>query len=338
MKCKVTTFFNVVIAAFGASLLLVPMLGAQPPQMHRGQRVEAFGSGSKPPAGEQTKRSKYEFVTFDIPDGYYDTLFGINNDGLAVGWYYDSADNPTRMFSFLWRNGVETQIEYHSAPIVYVGDVNDRGLAFGTVGSGPDDTQAAVFDIHRNVWTLLPDVPGKNSNQAMRMNNHGVGVGQACVAEGWTTEDHSCVSWIWDGKAYSYVTLPGTDQPWTGLLAINDRNQVVGQYYDYDKDGIQHTHSYLQDHSQIVVLDIRGAASTYVNAINNSGEILLDGFFAGNANINYILKDGVLTRLPSFPSADAVNTYAYGLNDRGDYCGRWYDAEGESHAFVAYRR
>ncbi|MGA7408868.1 MAG: hypothetical protein WBW33_00190 [Bryobacteraceae bacterium] len=327
MKCKVTPFFNRVIAAFGATLLLIPLLDAQPPQMHRGPRLDACGPGSK----NRTKCPKYEFVTFDIPDGYYDTLFGINNDRLAVGWYYDSADNPTRVFSFLWRNGTEKQIESSSSSIVYFGDVNDRGLAFGTIGSA--DTQAAVFDVRRNTLTPLPDVPGKKVNQAMRMNNYGVGVGQACAGNWWTEEDQ-CIGWIWDGKAYSYVTLPGTDQPWTGPLAINDWNQVVGQYYD--KDGAYH--SYLQDHSRIVVLDVKGASSTYVNAINNFGEILLDGFFAGNANTNYIWKGGVLTPLPSFPSPDAVNTYAYGLNDHGDYCGRWYDAQGESHAFVAYRQ
>jgi len=329
MKHKATTFFNLA-TALGAVLLITPLFPAEPPQMHQGRGRCVLGPGSKNPGGERTKRPKYEFVTFDIQGGYYDTLFGINNDGLAIGWYYDSADNPTRSFSFLWRAGHEKAIEYRSSSIVYFGDVNDRGLAFGTVGSN-SYTQAAVFDVYKNSWTLLPDVDGKNMNQAMRMNNHGVGVGQACQGDWWTNAEN-CIGWIWDGKAYSYVTLAGTDQPWTGPLAINDRNQIVGQY----TDGV-HMHSYLQDHSRITVLDVPGATDTYAIAINNAGEILLDPEFAGGVNQNYILKDGVLIPLP-VPSADAVNTYAYGLNDRGDFCGRWYDAQGESHAFVAYRR
>ncbi len=30
-----------------------------------------------------------------------------------------------------------------------------------------------------------------------------------------------------------------------------------------------------------------------------------------------------------------MNTYAYGLDNRGNYCGRWYGPEGDSHGFMA---
>lgn len=320
---RASTTFNLLVAAIGSVLLLTPWLEAGQPQ---GPAPQILGV-------ERAVQLKYDFVTFDIPGGYYDTLFGINKDGLAIGWYYDSADKPTHSYSFLWRDGQETPtpIDYPGASIVYFGDVNNMGLAFGTIGSG-SQTQAAVHDVSTKAWTLLPDVKGKNQNQARRMNNLGTGVGQACDGNWWHNAVN-CVGWIWDGKKYSYTTLPGTDHPWTGPLAINDQNQVVGQYYDADK----HTHAYLQEQSGITSLDVPGASDTYVNAVNNYGEILLDGFFAGGANTNYIReKDGTLTPLP-MPSPDAVNTYAYGLNDNGDYCGRWYDVKGESHPFAAYR-
>jgi hypothetical protein len=182
-------------------------------------------------------------------------------------------------------------------------------------------------------WTLLPPVAGKPFNFCMKINDFGIAVGQACEGTYWS--QGNCISWIWNGKAYSFIPVPpGQPLQYTGPIAINDWGQMVGQAVDQDG----HVHPYFQEGSKITFIDYPGALDTYINDINNLGDVIVDASFGPNVQ-NYIWRKGVFTPIPSY--SDGVQTFqtmSHGLNDRGDYSGGWVDANGGYHPFVAIRK
>jgi hypothetical protein len=316
----------------GAVLLsALPVAGA-PLQVQR-RRTQGERGARETARSLKLDRNAYRTITVNLPGPvFYAALEEINEAGLAVGNYSLDEEFLTS-FSYLWHDGQMTPLPYAPDPSawVYMYGVNDRGLVFGTIG-WDTSSKAAIFDVHRGKWTLLPDVVSRGetypNNSGTRMNDSGSAVGFACNAD-----FSACVGWVWNGSSYSLTTLEGTTAPWTGPLAINNAGDVVGQYLDADG----YVHAYLQSGSKFTGLDVPGAADTYVNDINDRGEVLLDAIFESpsGSNRNYIWSKGLLTPLPDVQGA--ANTYTYGLNNRGDYCGRWYDPDGASHAFLALK-
>jgi hypothetical protein len=318
-------------AAMVAALLLTTSLSGQVPLNPRAGTIkpemQIKRSDHLGPA-----RDKYRFQDIDVEEAQsYTAIFDINNWGLAVGDYVDAANNFN---AFLWRNGDRKPLADPTGTLTNMVKVNDRGLVIGDTGSIAVQ-HAAVFKLATGTWTLLPDVAGKTQNYAMDMNNAGRGVGQAC--EGDWNNPMNCVGWMWDGNTYTFTNIPGTTSNYTGPLAINDRGQVVGQYLD---DG-GHMHTYLLEHSKMTILDVPGASDTVVNDISSSGEVILDALYGDlstNPNQNFLWRRGVYTPLPNHPDPAAVHTFSLGMNDRGDWCGRWFDENWVSHAFIAFRQ
>jgi hypothetical protein len=316
--------FCLTIAAVLLSSL--PAAGA-PPQAHRRRTQGEHGTIRF----QKPDRSAWRAITIDLPGpNFYAALEEINEAGMAVGNYSGDEEGLTS-YSYLWYDGRITPLPYAPDPNawVYMYGINNRGQVFGTLG-WETSSKAAVFDLHRGKWSFLPEVVSRGesypNNMGTRMNDSGHAVGFAC-----NVDYSGCVGWVWNGSSYSFITLEGTTAPWTGPLAINNRGDVVGQYLGADG----HVHAYLQSGSRFSGLDVSGASDTYVNDIDDSGEILLDAIFESGANRNYIWSRGTLTPLPNVEGAAA--TYTYGFNKRGDICGRWYDPDGGSHAFLALR-
>jgi uncharacterized membrane protein len=323
---------TVLVAVVGAALL-APFLRAAPPQESPNPRLRANKSG--PPSSVEPAakaRDKYQFYTIDVEGGQNLCIYGINNERRAGGEYLDAEWGTGNSYSFLWRNGRREPLEYQDLPIIDLEKVNDRGRICGGVGF-VDAIHAAVFDSARGIWSLLPDVEGKQVNFCMKMNDAGIAVGQACEGDYWTQWNlGKCVPWTWDGKDYSYPNLPGTNYPYTGPLAINNRGQIVGEYVD--SAGLHH--SYLQEGSKMAILEVPGASETLADDINDSGEVILFALFGDSPDQGYIWRKGVFTPLPNAPGA--VDTYFHGNNDHGDFCGCWLDAAGALHGFVALRK
>jgi hypothetical protein len=319
-----TTIVSKLGAAVGVALLLAPFLAGAPPQ---GLRSPKPGMTKPRTQNELNKlasaRDKYEFYIVDVEGSQYVQMFGINNSRLAAGFYSD-ADGHSH--SFLWLNSHQTPLDYPGYSDIAVAAVNNRGLVYGNVGS-INVQHAAVLKLATGTWTLLPDVTGKSINLGEKMNDHGIGVGSACN-DSWS----DCLGWTWDGRAYSFTTIPGTSNPWEGPYGINDRGEEVGTVED-DKG----THAYLSTHSKLTIIDVPGSSWTQGADIINAGEILLFGYPPPDYFVQSgIWMNGVFTPLPTVPNA-ATSTVAWGLNDRGDYCGQWWDDYG-SHGFVALRK
>ena len=314
-------------------LLCTPLLTWGAPQGSNSPRLIGNKVGLQAPLVRLA--DNYEFHTIDV--GLYPIMYGINNARLAVGDYLDGEWGNANSYGFLWWNDRQQSLSYQGSPIIDMEKINNRGLVSGGVGDA-SRVHAAVYLLATGAWTLFPDVDAglspdghdKPINFCMKANDAGISVGQACEGNYWSQEN--CVSWVYNGKSYSFLSVPGTPAQYTGPIAINDRGQIVGQYVDANG----HVHSYFQQEARILNLDYPGASDTFVNDINNLGEVIVDAMFPAGSNQNYIWRKGIYTPIPNPPGS--VTTYSHSLNDRGDYSGTSVDGNGVYHGFVALRK
>ena len=138
-----------------------------------------------------------------------------------------------------------------------------------------------------------------------------------------------------------YYYPPGLpDVTATILLDINDKSEIVGEYYD---NTLGQWFSFHGDSIKGPFVDISpllasfGANYSQAFQENNFGEIV--GYFTPYTNAGFpfhgwILKDGIPTQF-DFPGAGSKGTAIDSVNDWGDFSGRYYDANGQQHGFVA---
>lgn len=282
-------------------------------------------------------REQYEFVSIDVPGGYCSMAWSISNDQTAGLQYAHDADCQT-LDTVFWQRGQFVPLPPSAYPnsIVAMATVNYHRAIFGDLGD-VNVQHAAFIDRHTGALTLLPDIPGKPINMGQNISISGRTVGMAC--EGTWFSNTNCLSWTWDGRRYTFLKLnTGLSVAAQGALGINDSGQVVWLVTDTDNN--QHTyitnqHTYMTFGANQFSLDVPGAASTAAFGINNLGSVALNAYFDDSAP-KYMWNRGHFTPIPDVPAEwNSVFSYIFGLNDQGDYCGQWWDADGNGHAFIA---
>jgi probable HAF family extracellular repeat protein len=128
-----------------------------------------------------------------------------------------------------------------------------------------------------------------------------------------------------------------------GVLDINDRGQTVGFYDTPSGPG----GGFLRDpDGQITPIDVPGAGPfTFPFAVNDRGQVV--GYYADeDTTLNpdgsippykvhgFVWDEG---RFRSFDVTDALATFPYGINNRGQIVGGYFDAAGKQHGFLLTR-
>ena len=161
---------------------------------------------------------------FGDPDGY---VWGINNNGQAVGASGPCLTENPPLHALLWHNGTATDLgnlggDFYAEAFA----INDRGQVVGT-SDVPGDTFAGPYSTaHGFLWKNgkirdLGTIPGDANGFAISINNKGQAVGIGSRAILWQ-----------DGRLWDLNTLvPG--EPFSPLylvqaLDINDRGEIVG--------------------------------------------------------------------------------------------------------------
>jgi len=278
--------------------------------------------------------------------GYcYADAHALNNaDQVVINWSDPSDCNIWH--ASLWDKGKWLPLDYTCSPSCtepasYLTGITHSGFAFGTYWSmcpdGPYEPAGGV-NVKSRQWSLLPNILGYPLNQGFSLSDNGVAVGVASNPDS-TAFQH----WIWDGSAYTFLTFPDdwdVNTWWAGPLFINNRGQIVGQYYDTK---LKYERGYLQEGSTITILDLPGNpdGGTYVNGINNEGYALLAGSYdAGSPyypSASFVYKQGNFTQLPAPPFNDMTLWFIFNVTDHGDMIGRWWDSNNQIHTFIAFR-
>jgi uncharacterized membrane protein len=122
-------------------------------------------------------------------------------------------------------------------------------------------------------------------------------------------------------KGYSFTTLdvPGAGFPgFTTPLDVNDRGQVVGEYFTGADVGVDH--GFLYDAGSYTTIDVPGATGTGAAAINDKGEIVGSTFPSHGVENGFIYDSGNFTIL-AVPGA--TSTLADDINNRGQVVGTY---------------
>jgi hypothetical protein len=232
--------------------------------------------------------------------------------------------------------------------------INDRGETAGfyaDAAPGPDgtlppgSTHGFVKDRRGEVASF--DVPDASFLLVKGNNDRGQVVGEYGDAGATPGPD----GMLPPGSVHGFVrdrrgAIRSFDVPFFRLhdvADINDRGQIVGYYDNPDNAG---GGAFLREpNGAITRIDVPGALVTNAHAINNRGQVVgayleagavpnPDGTVPANAVHGYRWDKGRMRRL-DVPGS--IWTQPFGINDRGQISGGYYDAAGRQHGFVLDR-
>jgi probable HAF family extracellular repeat protein len=280
--------------------------------------------GSPPPPTP----TQYNITTFDKPGAAFFAPFGPNAEGLVCGFYED----PTGA-GFLWRNGNFEALDAPDWDETWPSGINDWGVVSGTVDDLTPTSHTFLYSVSDGKWSLLPDVPGRPGLGNIVINDWGTVAGSAFKVDD-DGNYYDGVAWTWDGRSYSFFSVPGaseTDSTGTYPFGINNVGQIVGNYTD--NNGLQH--AFLKDGSKITTFDVPGADISGAGSINDEGDIVGTYYINGtpyDAEQGFILHKGHFYTIPVPGYGGVIH-----INDLGQLSGLYWNpaVDNDWHGFVA---
>jgi len=273
-----------------------------------------LGTGLLTAMGQPTQ-PQYRFIAIPLPVPSF--AVGINNEGLATGFYNDPVTGD--YFSYLFHNGeLTTGISAPGATVTAMGPANSRGVESGNYGNETNQ-QAAFHDIRTGTFTPLPEIPGMPFSFGDGINDFGHASGIAYPSGDFLAGGNGLgTNWIWDGKEYSFFNVPGAVNG-TVTGGINNRDQVTGFYVD--SSGLPQ--GFVKDGPNFTTFNAPGALYTLAFGINNQGVVA--GLYVNpdHSHHGYLWRDGNFVTVDvDLPGAEG--TLWYQANDRGDLAGIYY--------------
>ena len=239
------------------------------------------------------------FKTFDVPGADYTVGTGINNAGQVVGFFVDVTGDTSTVHGFLNTRGTFSTLD-----VPFTGGESTRAWGINNagqiVGSFSDATGTHGFLDTRGSFTTVnvPGATGQRGTTAYAINDRRQIVG----AFSSTVEVATYSGFLKTGSNFTTLNVPGARN--TVATGINDAGQIVGQYdnagYLYAKgvftplnvgyvdiatinnvgqiagtfDDATGQHGFLLTGSDLTIIDVPGASNTYVQGINDFGEVV----------------------------------------------------------------
>ena len=160
----------------------------------------------------------YKYTTFSYPGSTSTTATGINNGGVIVGSYVDSAGHS---HGYRYANGTFTRIDHAGAENTYLNGINDYGDIVGNYLTSSGG--AGGFKLHGGTFYAV-NYPGQPYAIPMGINKYGEIVGYFGNAHGF----------IYSGGSYRQYDAPDNSVPDTILNGVSNLGAIVGQVFSYD--------------------------------------------------------------------------------------------------------
>jgi probable HAF family extracellular repeat protein len=273
------------------------------------------------PAGP-VQAFEYAITDLGTLGGTGSRAFGINNSGQVVGTSEINGDSETH--SFIYSNGVMTDLNTSLGKWNGVGNINDKGQMVGTFISENSEERAFLYSggEFKNLGTL-----GGPESYAYDINNSGQVVG----GPGPSPLTGSLVehAFLYSGETMKDLgTLGGT---YSEAHGINTSGQVVGVSAITGDTAAAHAFLYSDEGMQD--LGTLGGKNSVASKINDSGQIV--GFSEYNLTGDHhaFLWSGSMKDLGTLGGAFS---YAWGINAGGQVVGTsWVQKiPSPAHAFI----
>jgi hypothetical protein len=198
--------------------------------------------------------------------------------------------------------------------------INNRGEVAGGYSSPSPDTHGSHGFFHDDGTFTTIDPPGATIATVTASNNRGEVAGPV-IAFPTVPSPFVGSGFVYENGVFTGINPPGADAT-TGIVAINDRGEVVGTYRT-----VPSFHPFVYHDGTFTTIEVPGATTTTVAAINNRGEV------AGSYATSDLHGHGFVDDHGAFTIIDAPGATSTGvtaINDRRDIAG-----QADLHAFLA---
>jgi probable HAF family extracellular repeat protein len=255
----------------------------------------------------------FKFTDFTFPGAAGTSVYGLNDSGVMVGQYYDSAGV---VHGFRLDHGKGTTIDDPKGSDTLCAGINSSGAIVGQYTDSSGDNHGFLYQ--NGKFTDLSPMP---LSGASGINDKGEIVGG--MAECQFCQQHG---YLYNGHKYKRIDVPGAME--TGAGSINNAGIITL----IAPDNSDRYHSYLYRSGKFTEIKVPGAYESFAEQINNVGDIVFSWDNKSDGNSHGALRhDGHFYK---FNRAKKVDTLPFGVNDHhllvGDYIG-----VGSSGAFKA---
>jgi probable HAF family extracellular repeat protein len=243
-----------------------------------------------------------KFTNITVPGWVYPGAFGINNEGVIVG-NCDQLSSPPIQPGFIDRGGDFTLV-------ILPADV---------AGGAPNPAFGVEF---------LGELEG--------INDAGTAIGEYTDADG---VFHPFLRHADGSITYLPNAVSGPDAV-TLLNGINNHGVCVGSVWP-DLLSTEPPTAFVLEREHYTLFDLPNATETSANGINDQNEIVGWYFDATGYEHAFLKRGEVYTsfNVPEVPGGAyplGVGTFAFGINNRGQIVGEYYDDSGITHGFLLW--
>jgi probable HAF family extracellular repeat protein len=243
----------------------------------------------------------------------------INASGQVAGWYNTVGSGPLTGFV---RNTDGTIVKLSAPKHTYL-----TPTAINTAGEIAGDL---VYYNHQYGFYDLSPAPFQEFGAAWAytapaaVNDAGYIAGTiGCLYK-------NCGSWgflLSPTGTVTDITIPKAFD--LGVAGMNNSNQIVGSCVNWKKI----TEGFLYGAGNATLLKVSGAAGTYAEAINDSGEVV-GGWWDSSYVHGFVWTQAQGFTLFDFPHESNISWGASAINSAGVVVGSFGDAKGHSHGFI----
>jgi hypothetical protein len=243
-----------------------------------------------------------------VANSMFTLVYGINNNNIVVGGYYDSQNVEHGFFGTLDGSYTTFDVMSGTYPGTEVRGINENGDIVGDVNLSQNDaTQYFPFQrLADGTTKLIKKDGGSIGGLIGEINGKGVFTGEYFGQDGFRG---------YTGKQFKYKSDVTVDTDFDRVIArgINDKGDVVG----YTGLGPTNTGFWIHEGAtNVIAYPDPNATSTYLQSINNKG--LITGYWTngGGGSFGFSL-DTKKDKYKSIIGPGGGATQVFGVNDSG---------------------
>lgn len=262
-----------------------------------------------PPSPECTGHVEFTSTYIDFPGATFTAVTGINNAGLAVGFYDDIAG---AQHGFIFDGTNYSTLDYPGSLLTDPFKINSAGTIVGTFVDGSFGVHG--FSYRDGAWTQL-DFPGSSDTEVFGVNAAGTIVG---TYDGYQPVTHAFL--LQNGR-YSRIDTPFGAQ--ANAFAINDLGSITGVAYTDPFNGP--FTAFIDSHGSLSPFQFPDSVYTQLQSINTLND--LAGTFAD--------PDGTAWGMVTvYGHPYQVYAGLFGNDDFGRICGYTFDEAGRARGLI----